>query len=247
MMKTILAIFISMTICVFCYAQTADEIVNKHIEAEGGLDKLKGLQSMRVTGKLTAHGGLEAPYVVVKKRPDKLRMEFIVQGLTGITAYDGQTGWSLMPFMGSKDPQKMTEDQTKDMVEEADFDGPLVDYKQKGHTVEYMGKEDVEGTECHKLKLTLKDGRVRYMYFDPESFLLVKTTSMIKREGVEESVDTFFADYKEVNGLMFPHFIENKSKQGPSQQYTSDKFELNVDVADSVFTMPAASQSQPTQ
>ncbi|HJZ10954.1 MAG TPA: hypothetical protein VJ521_02305, partial [Acidobacteriota bacterium] len=149
--------------------------------------------------------------------------------------------------MGSKDPQKMTEDQTKDMVEEADFDGPLVEYKQKGNTVEYIGKEDVEGTECHKLKLTLKNERVRYLFIDPESYLLVKTTSMIKREGVEESVDTFFADYKEVGGLMFPHFIESKGKQGPGQQYTSEKYELNVNVDDALFTMPAAAQTQPTQ
>ncbi|HJZ13057.1 MAG TPA: hypothetical protein VJ521_12945, partial [Acidobacteriota bacterium] len=96
MLRTIFAVVLSMMISVYAAAQTAEEIVSKHIEAEGGLEKLKALESMKVTGKLTAHGGMEAPFVVIKKRPDKVRMEFTMQGLTGVSAYDGKSGWSLM-------------------------------------------------------------------------------------------------------------------------------------------------------
>ena len=247
MLRILFVMLMSFMVTMQASAQTADEIINKHIEASGGMEKLKSMQTVKATGKMTGPGGMEAPFVMIKKRPDKLRIEFIVQGMTGITAYDGKSAWALMPFMGSKDPQKMTEDQTKDIMEEADFDGPLVEYKQKENSVEYNGKEDVEGTECHKMKLTLKDGRVRYLYFDPESYLLVKTTSVIKREGVEASVDTYFGDYKEVNGMMVPHSIENKAKEGPSQQFTTEKYEWNASVDDSIFEMPAASQTQPTQ
>jgi hypothetical protein len=229
------------------FAQTVDELINKNIQAHGGADKLKGVKSVKMTGKMSMAGGMEAPFVFEKKRPDKLRIEFIVQGITGIQAFDGSTAWALMPFTGSKDPQKMTEEDTKDMIEQADFDGPLFDYKAKGNSVEYVGKEDVEGTDAHKLKLKLKNGNVRYLYLDPDTGLEMKATAMIKREGVETSVDSFFGDYKEVNGMTFPFSIEQKVKGQPGPQFSVEKVELDVDLQDSLFVMPAASaQSQPS-
>lgn len=234
--------------CTMAFAQTADELVNKNIQAHGGLDKLKAIKSVKMTGKMSMEGGLEAPFAFQKKRPDKIRIEFTIQGLTGIQAYDGTTAWQLMPFTGSKDPQKMPEDDKKDIIEQADFDGPLVDYKAKGNTVEYVGKEDVEGTEAHKLKLTLKNGDVRYLFLDPETGLEMKATAMIKREGVEASVDSFFGDYKEVNGIIFPFAIEQKMGGKPGPQFSVEKVEIDVDLADSMFVMPeATTQSQPSQ
>jgi len=234
--------------CSSVFAQTVDELINKNIQAHGGADKLKALKSIKMTGKMTMGGGMEAPFVFEKKRPDKIRIEFIVQGTTGIQAYDGATAWALMPFMGSKDPQKMTEDDTKDMIEQADFDGPLMDYKAKGNSVEYAGKEDVEGTEAHKLKLTLKNGNVRYLFLDPETGLEMKATAMIKREGVDTSVDSFFGDYKEVNGMIFPFSIEQKIKGQPGPQFSVENVEIDPDLQDSLFGMPEASaQTPPSQ
>ena len=249
-MRKILILFVAIALfsCANTFAQTVDELVNKNIQAHGGADKLKAIKSVKMSGKMSMQGGMEAPFVFEKKRPDKLRIEFIVQGITGIQAYDGATAWALMPFTGSKDPQKMTADDTKDMVEQADFDGPLVDYKAKGNTIEYVGKEDVEGTEAHKLKLTLKNGNVRYLYLDPDTGLEMKATAMIKREGVETSVDSFFGDYKEVNGMTFPFSIEQKVKGQPGPQFTVEKVELDVDLQDSLFVMPQGTgQSQPSQ
>ncbi len=234
--------------CSFAFAQTADELIEKNIKAHGGIDKLRAIKTVKMTGKMTMPGGLEAPFSYHKKRPDKLRIEFIIQGLTGIQAYDGSTAWALLPFTGSKDPQKMPEEERKDIIEQADFDGPLIDYKAKGNTVEYVGKEDVEGTEAHKLKLTLKNGNVRYVFLDPETGLEMKGTAMIKREGVEASVDSFFGDYKEVNGVVFPFAIDQKIRGQQGPQFLVEKVEMDIDLADSMFTIPeTASQTQPSQ
>jgi outer membrane lipoprotein-sorting protein len=222
------------------FAQTADELINKNIQAHGGLDKLKAVKSIKMTGKINMGQGMEAPFIYEKKRPDKIRIEFTIQGLNNIQAYDGTTAWAQAPIAGSKEPQKMNEEDTQDMIEQADFDGPLIDYKAKGNTVEYMGKEDVEGTSAHKLKMTLKNGQVRYMYVDPDSGLEIKATAVIKREGVENSVDTFFGDYKEVNGLIFPFSVEQRVKDH-STQFMVEKVEVDADLDDSLFQMPAAS------
>jgi outer membrane lipoprotein-sorting protein len=244
----LLLVMCTLSFCTLAFAQTADELINKNIQAHGGLEKLKAIKSVKMTGKMSMEGGLEAPFIFQKKRPDKIRIEFTIQGLTGIQAYDGSTAWQLMPFMGSKDPQKMPEDDKKDIIEQADFDGPLVDYKAKGNTIEYVGKEDVEGTETHKLKVTLKNGDVRYLFLDPETGLELKATAMIKREGVEATVDSFFGDYKEVNGVIFPFAIEQKMAGKPGPQFSVQNVELDVDLADSMFVMPeAAAQTQPSQ
>jgi hypothetical protein len=242
---TLLVLFL----CTFTYGQTVDELIDQNLKAHGGLDKLRAVKSVKMTGKMNMAGGMEAPFTFQKKRPDKIRIEFVLQGLTGIQAFDGSTAWTLMPFTGSKDPQKMPEDERKDIIEQADFDGPLVDYKQKGNLVEYVGKEDVEGTEAHKLKLTLKNGNVRYIFLDPDSGLEMKTTALIKREGVETSVDSFFGDYKEVSGILFPFSIEQRIKGQAGPQFAIEKVELDVEIGDSTFAMPEvapAAQTQPS-
>lgn len=229
-------------------AQTVDDLIKKNIDAHGGLDKMKAVKSIKMSGKAAFPGGMEAPFAIMKKRPSSVRLEFTLQGMTGIQAYDGQTGWMVMPFQGVKDPQKMAEDDLKDIVEQGDFDGPLVDYKDKGNTVELAGKEDVEGTEAFKLKLTLKNGDVRYIFLDPDSGLDIKMTTMIKREGVERSFDTFLGDYKTVEGLVFPMAVELKMAGQPGPAYTIEKVEMNLDLPDSLFAMPAAAaQSQPSK
>src|SRR5688500_7691439 len=106
-------------------ADDVDELINKNIQAHGGMEKLKAMKSVKMSGKMSMAGGLEAPFTFQKKRPDKIKIEFVLQGLTGIQAYDGSTAWTLMPFAGSKDPQKMPEEERKDIIEQADFDGPL--------------------------------------------------------------------------------------------------------------------------
>ena len=225
-------------------AQTVDEIVAKNLEARGGKDKLLALNSARITGKMTMGPGMEAPMTMSWKRPLKVRMEFTLQGMTGIQAYDGSTGWMVMPFMGKTDPEKMAEEDLKSIVEQADFDGELVDWKQKGHTVELMGKETVEGTPAWKLKVTRKNGDINYVYLDADAFLTIKEAGKRTMRGQEVEIETSIGDYKEVSGLMLPHSIASTLKSmGFTQTMTVEKYELGTDLPDDQFAMPAVKKS----
>src|SRR6266446_2094824 len=149
---------------------TVDELVSKNIEARGGADALHALQSLRLTGKmLVQQGQIQLAYLQTKKRPDEVRTESSLQGMTQIEAYDGKEGWKVSPFFGRKDPERMSADDVKTLIEDAEIDGPLVDWKTKGSTVEYLGTEDVDGTPAHKLKVVRKNGDVSFVYLDPDA------------------------------------------------------------------------------
>jgi outer membrane lipoprotein-sorting protein len=220
-------------------AETVDEMIAKAVAARGGLEKMKAIQSLDMTIKANQQG-LEFPGKMRFKRPDRLRLEMTIQGKTMVQAYDGKTAWMIMPFLGSPDPQTMSADDAKDVVEQADMDGPMVDYKAKGHSVELLGKDDVEGSPAYKLKMTLKNGDISYIYIDTETGLEVKETSKRKQQGSEVEVDSFPTNYKPVNGVMIPFAIENKVQGKSMGQFTIDDAKANVAIDDAVFVMPAA-------
>jgi len=225
-------------------AQTADELIAKNLQARGGKDKIKAVQSARMTGKMVMGQGMEAPFTMEMSRPNKMRMEFTIQGMTGVQAFDGKTGWSVMPFMGKKDPEAMSADEVKQAADQADMDGMLVDYKDKGHQVEYAGKEDVEGTPAYKLKVTKKNGDVADVYLDAESYLEIKQAGKTKMRGQEIEGETTFGDFKTVDGLVFPFSMEQKAKGMPAgMTMTISKIELNPTVEGSRFAMPAAEKA----
>ena len=224
---------------------TVDEIVAKNTEARGGLEKLQKAKSMRFTGKLNVGGGMEAAFTMAKKRPEMVKMEFTIQGMTGIQAYDGKTGWMVMPFMGKKDPEAMSADMLKEFKDQADFDGAFVDYAKKGNKVELLGKADVEGTPAHKLKLTTKEGNETIVYIDAETFLEVKLEAKRKIQGQEVESETTLGNYQEVEGLVMPFSIEIKTKGAPAgQAITIEKAELNVEIDDAAFKMPAVAAAK---
>lgn len=223
------------------HAQTLDEIMAKHYEAQGGLAHLQAMKSVRLTGKMEVGPGMEAPIILEKKRPGMMRMEFTFQGMTGISAYDGAQGWQVMPFMGKKDPEAMSPDDAKEVEQQADFDGPLVDWKAKGNTLELIGKESVEGAETWKLKLTRKSGQVEFYFIDTETYLILKETAKRTVRGTEVEGESMFSDYKEVDGLMFPHSMTNGMVGSERKQTMSfDKIEVNPALDDARFHMPAA-------
>jgi outer membrane lipoprotein-sorting protein len=234
-----LAVAIGLALASPAAAQTVDEVIAKHIEALGGMEKLKSVKTLRMTGTMTVGPGIEAPVVMELKRPGSMRLDFTVQGMTGTQAYDGKIGWSLMPFQGSKVPQQMAEDELKLAAEQADIDGPLVDYKAKGNTVKLLGKDKVEGADAYKLEVTMKNGVVRTMYIDAEHFLQVKEESKRTIRGAEIDGETILGNYKEVGGLMFPHAVDSGQKGSPQRQkIVVEKIELNVPIDDARFKMP---------
>src|SRR5262245_66530310 len=114
-------------------APTVDEVVAKHLAARGGVERLKAIQTVRMTGLMDVVPGLTAPFVLEMKRQSKMRLDMTVQGVTGSQAFDGSSGWVLMPFTGMSKPDVMTADAVQEAKAQADFDGPLVDYKAKGN------------------------------------------------------------------------------------------------------------------
>jgi outer membrane lipoprotein-sorting protein len=230
------------------WAQTVDEIIAKNVKARGGMDKLKSVQTVRSTATMAMGPGMEAPGVLIQKRGEMARLEFTVQGLTAIQAYDGKNAWQVMPFMGKKDPELMSSDEAKEVQEMADIDGPMVDYKSKGNQVELLGKEKIEGTDAYKMKVTLKNGDVQTVYIDADSFLEIKEEMKRMVRGSEVNEESAIGDYKEVNGIVFPFAIESGMKGSEQKQkLTMNKIEINVPVDDAIFKMPPPAPAPPKE
>lgn len=224
-------------------AQTVDEVIAKNVEAHGGVEKIRAMKTLRVRGKLEA-GFFRAAFQSEHKRPESVREEVTIQGLTQIRAYDGKAGWQVAPFGGRKDPELLSQDDVKDLMVAADLEGPLMDYKQKGHTAELMGHDSVEGTDCYKVKLTMKNGDVRIYYLDADSYLEIKLEKQTTIRGAVRESETLYGDYDPVNGVYFPFVWESGEKGDPNHaKFTVEKIETNVTIEDSEFTMPAPKTS----
>jgi outer membrane lipoprotein-sorting protein len=220
-------------------AQTVDEVIAKNVQAHGGLEKLKSVQSRRTIAKFS-EGSFRAEFRQENKRPDKVREEFIIQGMAQIQAYDGKTGWQISPFSGRKDPDLMSQDDMKSLIVDADIEGPLANYKDKGHKAELVGHDPVEGTDCYKIKLSMKNGDVRYYYLDADSFLELKLEIQTTIRGALQESELYYGDYEQVNGIYYPFALEQAQKGSSSRsQISVEKIEQNVNLDDAQFTMPA--------
>jgi hypothetical protein len=227
------------------HGQTAEELVGKNIEAKGGIDKIKAIKSMRMTGKLIAGAGFTAATSQDNLRPNLVRETFSLQGMTSVQAYDGSHGWEIQPFGGHKDPQLMGEDDLRELLFDADFDGPLVDYKEKGNTVEYLGHDVVDGDDALRLKVTQQDGDIIYYYLDPDTYLEIrKEIQETIRGSVRETV-VELGSYKPVAGVMCPFSISQGAKSNPGAQTTTvDKIEVNVPIEASEFALPPSLRTE---
>ena len=219
---------------------TVDELVAKNIEAKGGATAVHDLQTLRLTGKmLVQEGQIQLTFMQIKKRPDEARTEASLQGMTQIEAYDGKEGWRVSPFFGRRDPERMSADDVKALVEDAEMDGPLIDWQTKGNTVEYLGTEDVDGTPAHKLKVARKNGDVSFVYLDPDHFLEIRVLTQRTRHGAYEQVETDLGDYEKAGGVFVPTSIEFGRKGAPDKQrIIIDKVEANAPVDDAIFHFP---------
>jgi outer membrane lipoprotein-sorting protein len=225
--------------CVVASAQSVDDVINKHIEARGGIDKIRALKALKMTGTAMIGPGLEAPFTMHVKRPGSMHMELAIQGKALIQATDGATPWMINPFTGNSDPQALSAEDAKDVEQQADFDGPLIDHKAKGHTIELLGKEDFEGTDVYKLKLTLKGGDVQYVFLDATSYLQLKETTKRVRDGKESEFESLTSNYKVVEGVQFPFSLETKANGQPQFSLTLTSIEANKAVDDAIFKLPA--------
>lgn len=222
-------------------APTADEIVAKYVEKIGGIQKIEAVRTLKRTGKFHGGGGFEAKYVQENERPDLVREENTFQGMTGVTAWDGKTGWKIEPWQGKKDPEPLGEDELKDIIEDSVFDGQLVHFKEKGNTVEFAGTEPVEGSDTWKLKVTLKNGDVSYYFIDTEDHVPIKIEMKRMIRGAEQVFDVYPGDYKAVDGWYIPHsFEQGRPGSGQRSSIVFEKIEANVPMDDGLFRQPAA-------
>ncbi|HEV2063598.1 MAG TPA: hypothetical protein VGS00_03510, partial [Thermoanaerobaculia bacterium] len=175
-----------------------------------------------------------------------IRTEVSLQGLSAVEAYDGKEGWSLDPFGGRRDAQRDSADDSKSRAQDADIDGPLVNWREKGHRVEYLGTEDVDGTPAHKLRVTLKDGDTRTIFLDPDYFLEIRTVTETHIRGTERVSQTDLGSYEQVEGVWIPFSIESGPKGGPrTARITIERAEANVAADDAVFHFPPAGSTIP--
>jgi len=222
-------------------APTVSEILAKHYEALGGLAKIKALQSVKMTARIM-QGPMQIGLTATMAK-GAFRQEVTLQGMTQITVFDGKTGWKIDPFQGyggGKNAEVLTADELKGAEVQADLEGPLVDYTPKGHKIEYMGKDTIEGAPAYKLKVTLKNGDVQTHYLDVDSYLEVKQTSKRKIRDQEVEAETYYGDFREVAGVLLPFAIEQGMPGMPQRaKIVVDKVEPNVPLDPALLKMPA--------
>lgn len=235
--------------CLFIFpsakAQTVDEIVANHVKAIGGSELWTNLKTVKMTGNIDIAPGMKAPFTMYFKDKNKFRFELEIQGLTMIQALDVDSGWNVVPFSGKTDPERMSPEEIKSAKQQADFTGDLFNYKAKGNTIEYLGKEDMEGTETYKLKVTRKNNDITYIYLDAASYLSLKESTKIIMEDKELESSTLPSNYKEVKGLTFPFALEIREGDDATsgQTMTIETIEINPAVDDKIFIMPAVASA----
>jgi hypothetical protein len=222
-------------------AQSVDSILGRYLKTIGGMDRIQAVQSLRRSGRFMGGGGFEAAVLEESRRPNLVRQEFSLQGMTGINAYDGHAGWKIEPWQGKKDPESLSEEELHDILIESDFDGPLVNYQQKGIKVEFAGMDQVDGSDTYKLKVSFANGDIRFYYLDTDTCVPIKIDDQRMIRGAVQEFETILGDYKQVAGWYLPFSFETRAKGSPGgSSITYQKIEANVAIDSSRFTKPQA-------
>ncbi|WP_121352356.1 hypothetical protein [Flavisolibacter nicotianae] len=205
--KGLLTLFIFFSCRLF--AQTADEIIAKHVNAIGGLDAWKKVQTMKVAGVID-NNGTEINLDMVVDHNKGAKQTIYVAGLQGYTIVTPTTGWRFYPWQGQMKPEALTPEDVKESQDDIDAQTPLIDYKAKGHTAEYVGMDEFEGTDCYKIKLTEKGGKLITYYIDPSNYFIIHSITITKANGMENENKSSFSNYQKLpEGIWMPMKIDN--------------------------------------
>jgi|KBSSwiStaDraftv2_1062776.scaffolds.fasta_scaffold137717_2 outer membrane lipoprotein-sorting protein len=219
-------------------ALTAEQIVEKHVAARGGLQKIRAIQTLRESGRMTEGPNREALVTRELKRPAQSRFEITLQGVTGVFVSDGTKGWKINPFDGDFEPKPLPEAAIREAAEQADIEGPLVDWKAKGHIIALAGRESVNGRDAFKIQVTLKSGGTRNEYIDAKTFQRVRSDSTRTVKGHAVQITATFGDYKKSGGVAFPHTVEISASGRPQKmRVVVDKIEVNPTLPADRFAM----------
>ncbi|HRI59990.1 MAG TPA: hypothetical protein PK228_09715, partial [Saprospiraceae bacterium] len=223
----------------FASAQTAEDIIAKHLSAIGG-DHWKNVKSIKMQANITADAaaGMAILWTMTAVRDKAARMDVSVMGMTQTSVVNGDKGWSNNPFMGKTDPEPMTADQVKSMTSMTDIDGAIVGYKEKGYTVEYVGTEDVDGTEALKIKINKGDNKVEYSLYDPTTYYEIKNIQVEVVDGKEVETATVYSNYKTQDNIVFPFTMQQANPMMGNSTITVTEITVNPVVDDKIFDMP---------
>ena len=219
------------------YAQTADEIVAKHIEAMGGKDAISKVKSLVIESEVSVMGQSfpSVTSIIVNKGFKNVTS---VNGVEIIQCLTTDGGWSVNPMMGATTPTPMSEDEKKLGESRFDAGGPLFNYKEKGSTVELAGSDSVNGVKTTNLKVKDKNGTETILHLDPKTYYILKADSKGMVNGQEFVVTSTFSDFKKTDaGTVIP-FVTNTSNQGLDIVITHTKVEVNKEIDPKIFEMP---------
>ena len=212
-------------------AQTADEIIAKNTEAMGGATKLATLTSVKMNGNLSAQG-MDIPLTITKVHLKGMRLDVEVMGTSNYQIITPEKGYMFFPVQQMTEPKEIDGEMLSNAQSQLDLQGSLVNYKEKGVAIEFIGNEKVEGADAYKLKVTGKSGHSAMYFIDANTNRLIKTSGKMKGpDGTEMEVETTFSDYKQnADGFWFPY--STTTMNGP---ITFDKIETNVKIDESIF------------
>ncbi|MFZ6011533.1 MAG: outer membrane lipoprotein-sorting protein [Bacteroidota bacterium] len=242
MKRKLVLTLVAVVAALFVKAQTADEILAKYFENTGGKDKWKALKSMKATGKVNFQN-MDFPITIFETTPVKQRTVIQVQGVEIVQAYDGTDAWMVNPLQGGTAAVKLSDDEAKEFKDN-EFEDEFIDYKSKGHTVEFLGSEEVDGVKCYKIQLVKnknndKEDVTEIHYFDSENYVpIMRVTYARSGPAKGQEVKMYLSDYQDVNGLMMPFFMESKLNGQTFQKVTIEKVTLDEPMEDSLFAFP---------
>lgn len=220
----------AMVLVQFAQAQTVDEIVEKYITALGGKEKLTSLKTVKMEGTMTVQG-YDLTITTTKSHMIGVRTDIEVMGTSNYQVANATKGSTFFPVRGQTEPEEMDPDMLKSSQNQMDLQGALCNYKDKGTTVELLGKETVDGSEAYKLKVSYKNGVVSTYYIDSKTSRIVKTEGKLKINGEEQNIVTTYSDYKQnADGYWFPYSVTNA--QGT---ITYDKISTNITVDENIY------------
>jgi len=202
-------------------AQDAQSLIAKNLEARGGAAAIDAIKSITFEGRTIAPGDFELTFKSAQARlggGDAIRLDLGIQGLDLVQSYDGQVAWRINPFQGRKDAERMSVDDARQLADQALIEGPLLASRTDGSKVQYLGRDDFDGTLAYKLKVTQKDGDEFVYWLDPDTYLEIKVDETRRIRGAQQTNETELGDYEKVAGVYFPMSVESWSEGQPNER-----------------------------
>ncbi len=216
-------------------AQTADEVIQKYSAAMGGLDAFTKISSAIMSGTVTAQGN-DFPVTVQVINGKAMRTDVDIMGQSIVNVYNNGKGWKINPFAGVTVATDVTGTELTDFKAQASLSNHLMDYKNRGHKVEFAGQEKMGGVDVYKIKLTNKDdGKLITYYINSTDYMLVKSIMKRDIQGAEVEVETVYSDIKDINGVKFAMVRTQTANGNELQTIKLDKMELNVPIDEAIF------------